>query len=37
MRRESLLTLPRGVTSISLDDCKQLDVDDELLSRVRPE
>ena len=34
VRRESLFTLPGGVTSISLDECKHLEIDDSLLSQV---
>lgn len=33
--RDALLTLPVGVTSLSVDNCEQLEVDDELLSKVR--
>lgn len=33
-RRAALLSLPVGVTSLALDDCEQLEVDDDLLSKV---
>ena len=35
VRRDALMTLPAGVTSLDLHYCKHLEVDDELLVGVR--